>query len=274
MNFHDQVKLVPWKEEWNNTYLQEKERIKKALECAGIEAEIFHVGSTSIRDMISKPIIDILICPVLSPDECLKPLESLGYQNLGECNRKGRFFLSYGNEENSSFYVHLCRRDHPVAQDQLMFQSLERLNPIIFEKYRDLKAELACIFPDNRGMYRSIKGMFIDGVLSAYRQGLPEDNDIDYWILEFEMSQEVADKLQNILIQNEMTMDEFFKTALQNALDHPEEVRKWMEEHPDQEDQAISIRIIREYPVHKWETRAQARKKILAKEAKEEQEDV
>ena len=265
MNIHDLVKLIPWSEEWAEIFLQEKERIVSALTVNGQEAEIFHVGSTSVRDMISKPIIDILICLKSEPEECIAALEGIGYRNLGECDRKGRYFLSYGNEENHTFYAHLCRRDHPVAEDQLLFQKLERTDPTVFDNYRILKAELACMYPDNRYMYRYIKGLYIEGVLSAYRKALPEDDGINYWIIELEMPQEAAEKLQRILDENEMTLDEFAEAGLQYVLDHPEEVKRWAKDNTTDN----SIRILREYPVYKGETRARARKRKLAEETAE-----
>ena len=260
---HDQVKLIPWQPEWSEIYLQERDRIVTAMSAAGHRAEIFHVGSTSVKDMISKPIIDILVCPESSPEDCIADLEGIGYTNLGECGREGRCFLTCGDEDNHTFYVHLCKRDHQVAQDQLLFQRLERENRTIADKYRELKAELACVFPENRYMYRYLKGLYIEGVLSAYRKNSPsEDDDIRYWVFELEMAPEMGKKLERILDENEMTLDEYTEFGIRHMLDHPECIRKWAEENPDPKD----IQVVREYPVRWGETQAMARKRQLAKE--------
>ena len=92
-----------------------------------------------------------------------------GYKNLGECGRPGRYFMSSGDEPGKAFYLHLCHKSHQVAQDQLLFQHLERANEDIFWGYYKLKTMLASQFPDDRAMYRELKGIYIEGVLSAYR---------------------------------------------------------------------------------------------------------
>ena len=41
----------------------------------------------------------------------------------------------------------------------------------MFQTYMRLKKLLVAVFPLDRDMYRTVKGMFIEGVLSAYRLG-------------------------------------------------------------------------------------------------------
>ena len=62
---HTEARVVPWNPKWHDMFLKERAKLRGYLEKAGLKAEILHVGSTSIRDMWSKPIIDILI---LIPD--------------------------------------------------------------------------------------------------------------------------------------------------------------------------------------------------------------
>ena len=172
-NIHDLVQLVPWQESWGMHYHIEKQGIIGALLADELYVEVFHVGSTSVKGMVAKPIIDILVCPYehVPLENIILHLERIGYKNLGECGRPGRFFLTSGDQPGETFYLHLCYKDHQVAQDQLLFQRLERRVPAVFQGYYKLKTSLAALFPDNRLMYRELKGTFIDGVLSAYRAG-------------------------------------------------------------------------------------------------------
>ena len=94
--------------------------------------------------------------------------------HLGECGRPGRYFLSSGREPGKTFYAHLCYEDNPVAQDQLLFQKLLRDSELLRARYRYTKHMLEGIFPDDRDMYRTVKGFFIEGVLAGYRQALSE----------------------------------------------------------------------------------------------------
>ena len=102
-------------------------------------------------------------------------LERIGYKNLGDGGRAGRYFLSRGDKPNETFYVHLCYEDNQMAKDQLTFKWIEGTNLTVRRKYKRLKIMLADAFPDDRDMYRELKGLFIEGVLSAYRQAAGED---------------------------------------------------------------------------------------------------
>lgn len=118
-SFHDKVTLVPWQESWATIFDEECKRIEAALSADAIAAKVYHVGSTSVQGMISKPVIDILVCPheLFSPEETAAALEKIGYSNLGECGRPGRYFMSKGDTPNEAFYLHLCYEDHQVAKD-------------------------------------------------------------------------------------------------------------------------------------------------------------
>lgn len=63
IDIHREIYLVPWKKEWAHIFRMEKQNILAALAASEHTADIRHVGSTSVRDMIAKPIIDIQICP-------------------------------------------------------------------------------------------------------------------------------------------------------------------------------------------------------------------
>lgn len=171
MNIHEDVILEEWQEDWGKTFNDERDRIMLALEENSHHAAVYHVGGTSICGMTSKPIIDILVCPErrITLDECIADLVGIGYQDLGECGRPGRYFFSKGDQPNQTFYLHLCHSNHKVAQDQLLFQRIEQENPDVCRQYTNMKLMLKSLFPDNRYMYRQLKGVFIEGVLATWR---------------------------------------------------------------------------------------------------------
>lgn len=175
-DIHNDVWLAPWSPEWPREFHMEKQRVIGALTANGHGAYVRHVGSTSIEKMAAKPIIDILVCPDRSVpiEDCVPDLERIGYKNLGECGRPGRYFMVSGDEPGKTFYLHLCYEDHPVAQDQLLFQKILRANESIRSRYKYTKHLLEGEFSNDRNMYREIKGLFIAGVLEGYRQALVE----------------------------------------------------------------------------------------------------
>lgn len=283
---HRVTRMVPWQESWEQTFQDEKQLIAEAMTAAGLNGNIYHTGSTSVKDMISKPIIDILLCPekTAALETFIPALEQIGYTNLGECGRPGRYFLSKGNEENHTFYLHLCHEDHQVAVDQKLFQFIERNDPSVFYSYMRLKKALSIVFPLDRDEYRSVKGMYIDGVLNAYRlgertladkimaeMGDEDDSKIKYWIYEFEMSEKTRQGFEAVCALHELTPDEFMEAALRNAIHRaktdPEGYRKSCMEI--QQSANDDIRLVRYYPVYKGETEAQAYKRKLAEEKAE-----
>ena len=279
-DIHRTTKVIPWQESWEETFRQEKENIIAAIESAGLKAAIYHIGSTSIKGMDSKPIIDILLCPQdkTALEAFLPMLEKAEYMNLGECGRPGRYFLSKGTEENKTFYLHLCYADHQAAKDQLLFQKIERSDPGVSEDYIRLKYLLAEEYPDYRDSYRRVKGWYIHSVLEAYRLGekdalnelnKEDDNRIKYWIYEFDMPEEKKKEIKEFCALHELTIDEFAEAAAKHFIEReksdPEGLRKDIEEM----EKDSEIRLIRCYPVYKGETEAQALKRTLAEEAEE-----
>ena len=116
---HRETIIIPWQESWKKMFETEKAHIAEGMTAAGLEGNVYHVGSTSVKGMCARPIIDILFCPAqeTSLEKCAAVLEGIGYTNLGECGRPGRLFLTKGDKENETFYLHLCDEDHQVAKD-------------------------------------------------------------------------------------------------------------------------------------------------------------
>ncbi len=168
----NEVRIIPWQEEWGREFHLEKQAIIGACMAEDHTVEVLHVGSTSVKGMVSKPIIDILVCPdhIVPLEAVVADLERIEYRNLGECGRPGRFFLIDPEEK---YHIHLCYKENQVAQDMLLFQKLERENEVVFQSYLKLKTMLGSEFCDDRFMYRTLKGYYVDGVLAAARTAMP-----------------------------------------------------------------------------------------------------
>ena len=177
-NIHNDVWIEQWTEDYLRVFEQEKQCITAAVTLSGLQAEIFHVGSTSVRDLPGKEIIDILVCPdtAFTPEAIIPALEGIGYTNLEECGRPGRYFLTKGNKPLETFYLHLCRRDHQVARDQLLFKRILAGSELLRRRYAYAKHLLAYQFSDDRNTYRALKGLFVEGVLSSYRYAIEQDD--------------------------------------------------------------------------------------------------
>ena len=82
------VALVPHDDNWAYEYQLTQNELKKILGDNIIE--IHHVGSTAIKGIVSKPIIDIAV--VVESIEAINfaGMESAGYEYYGECIDTGK----------------------------------------------------------------------------------------------------------------------------------------------------------------------------------------
>ena len=285
-NEHNPCRLVPWQESWEQIFQEEKRLIEQTLSAADLTNwKICHVGSTSVFGMVSRPIIDILLCPEKTDalDTFIPPLRQIGYTDQTECRKTGYRFLIKENGENPIFHLYLCCEDLQAAMDLILFQSILQNDPGVFLSYTQLKKTLTDMFPEDQEAYCSVKGMYTDGVLHAYRLGERDadktmaktadeaDGRIKYWICEFEMSEEAADAFEATCARNEMTHDEFMEAVLRNAIHYaetdPEGFKKKM--LASQQNADDEIRLVRCYPVYKGETQAQACRRKLREEEEE-----
>lgn len=109
------------------------------------------------------------------------------------------------------------------------------------------------------------------------RTQMRREGNIRYWIYEFSMPLEMKQKLDRICASYEMTMDEFFQSAVADAIRRaerdPEGLRREWEENEEEAESGMEIQLVRCYPVHQGETEAQALRRKLKEEAEQESDD-
>ena len=167
MSFHDEVRIIPYQEEWRKRFRQTKEIIIGILLAQNIECDVRHVGGTAVLGMCSKPIVDILV--MVKAEDLLPAVRELSeeFLCLGECGRAGRWFFSMGDNEHNAAYIHLTTSDNPVAKDQLAFLQLLQTSPALCKEYAALKMRLAEKYPWDRLGYRTEKSVFIERCLKG-----------------------------------------------------------------------------------------------------------
>ena len=92
--------LVKYNPEWPILFEQYSKELKEAL-TTNI-TQIYHIGSTSVRGLTSKPIIDI-ICVVNDLKTVKDSLLKIGYITKGELNIPLRLYF----ERNDNVHVHV-----------------------------------------------------------------------------------------------------------------------------------------------------------------------
>jgi GrpB-like predicted nucleotidyltransferase (UPF0157 family)/GNAT superfamily N-acetyltransferase len=154
------VELVEYDPGWPALYELERERLAPLLEAL----EIHHIGSTAVRGLLAKPIIDM----VALVDDLHAPIAALidsGYQYARAFNATltHRRFLCYPTASHRTHHLHLVD-DRPELERRLRFRDRLRADPALADEYVALKRALAARYPEDREAYTEAKAPFIERV--------------------------------------------------------------------------------------------------------------
>lgn len=165
------VKLEPHSENWRQLFAEEAAAIRRAI--GEIDATIEHVGSTSIGGMAAKPIIDVAIGlkNLADGEQCVAPLEKVGYEYRGEHGIAERFYFVKG--EPRTHHLHVVERGGDLWRNHLLFRDYLRNNRAVAATYERLKIDLAEKYPANRDAYLQGKNDFIENILRRARLESP-----------------------------------------------------------------------------------------------------
>ncbi len=168
----DSVIIVDYNPDWPILYEKEKRRILEAVRdrILGIE----HIGSTAVPGLGAKPIIDIMagVHDKASADECLLPLQKIGYTDVTpEPDNPGWFYCLGKAPHSVGYHLHLMKYQSSDWNRHLVFRDYLRSHPDVAEKYFRLKKRLSKEYGINRVGYTDAKTTFIGKiVLLAQRQ--------------------------------------------------------------------------------------------------------
>lgn len=159
------VELEEFNDNWKNEYLEEEKLLKEVLSDRIVS--IHHVGSTAIKGLKAKPIIDILM--VVKDLDIILELEKLlkdyDYTNRGPQGVLDRYLFVKGPDDARTHYIHIVLPESNTYYNQILFRDYLNKYPEYVKKYCDLKQELALKYADNRKMYTASKSEFINDVI-------------------------------------------------------------------------------------------------------------
>src|SRR5712692_7998308 len=153
---------------WPVLFEEEKARI---LAVAGNYIdEIQHVGSTSVPGLGAKPIIDIMVGlrERSLVEQCIQPLEGLGYEYLGEYGISERHYFRkpLADIGSRTHHIHMIVRGSDFWKRHILFRDYLRAHPEDARHYYLLKKELADKFGSDREGYMDAKTEFIEAILA------------------------------------------------------------------------------------------------------------
>ena len=146
---------------WEQQYLAEAKTIRAILgeNCTAI----FHIGSTAVRGLKAKPIIDIMpvVSSIAAVDEKQGAFEETGYEYLGEFGMAQRRYLRKGGDERTH-QVHIFQEtDRINIERHLAVRDFLRAHSEIARQYGALKESLARRYPYDFEGYCDGKDAFV-----------------------------------------------------------------------------------------------------------------
>jgi GrpB-like predicted nucleotidyltransferase (UPF0157 family) len=167
---HNTNVLVDYDPEWKIAFAQEQERLKDAL--GSIVHVIEHYGSTAVRGMRAKPILDILVGVTLLSDwqKCHDPLLGLGYDYAAHAGVPGHHIFGRGKDRTERTHlVHVVEFLGESWRSNLAFRDALRADPVLRQAYLAEKERAVGAAPDSRALYNELKQAFIDAAKAGLK---------------------------------------------------------------------------------------------------------
>ena len=159
------VRLSPYRPEWAERFAAERERIAAALGPSAKRIE--HIGSTSVRGLDAKPIVDILVAVADPADQGVgSALEGAGYV-LRVDEERHRMFRTPARD----VHVHLWVAGTEDITQHVEFRDRLRASEADRRAYSELKHRLAEREWDDINDYAEAKGALIEEILARARAG-------------------------------------------------------------------------------------------------------
>jgi len=166
-------------QEYNEGWIYQFESISKVLKRALTSINrIDHIGSTSIKGMCAKPVIDIDIVIDTEKDFSItkNELENIGYVHVGDQGIKGREVFKRNSIHQDSIldkikhHLYVCLSDSDELKRHVLFRNYLRTHNKEMNDYINIKKEIVAKYgSDNREKYVEVKEnvykWFFEGII-------------------------------------------------------------------------------------------------------------
>ncbi len=159
------VHLSDYNPHWEKQFEYEKNKILEVLDDKAVGIE--HIGSTSIKELQAKPIIDIMV-GVQDLEEVsnyITLLRQIDYEYVPKAEFKDRKFFRKGSWGQGTSHLHICEIYGVEWTDKLLFRDYLRIHPEVAEEYASIKRVLASKHQLDRPTYTKKKEPFIKSII-------------------------------------------------------------------------------------------------------------
>lgn len=170
MRRDERIRVLPYDPAWPQRFDVERVALMGAIG-QWATGGVHHVGSTAVRHLVAKPIIDVLVGvdSLEAGRACFDPLARLGYLYAPYRSEEMHWFCK-PHPGRRTHHLHLIPTGSARFGDELAFRDLLRADPDIRENYAALKLRLAERFAGDREAYTDAKADFIRSALARSRE--------------------------------------------------------------------------------------------------------
>jgi GrpB-like predicted nucleotidyltransferase (UPF0157 family) len=138
-----EVSVVPFDPNWNDQFQLESKILKEIF--GDLIIQIHHIGSTAIKGIYSKPILDLMpeVEDINRVDGYDEKMIKKGYLPKGEFGIPERRFFIKGTELNHFLHIHMFEKGNPEIERHLLFRDYLNHYSDVAKEYSELKIQLA-----------------------------------------------------------------------------------------------------------------------------------
>ncbi len=160
------VSICEYRPQWQKMFEEEQQLIQAVL--GDVSAKVEHIGSTAVKGLAAKPIIDIMIGleDFSIADRLVPQIEALGYEYFKkyEDEMPYRRYFAKNLRDLRTHQIHMVEIGSEFWARHLFFRDYLRKNPDAVEKYAALKKQLAEGEWEDVNEYADAKTDFIKGI--------------------------------------------------------------------------------------------------------------
>jgi len=157
------VILVKHNNDWENEFEKTKQILLDIHKDNVVDIQ--HVGSTSIKGIMAKPMLDIAILLKNLIDFSFSSMASNGYEYFDEVASGHHLFVLRGDGGISLQHIHCYSEKNSVEfLSQVKFRDFIRSNAEYAKEYELLKLKLYKLYPNDRNKYTEGKQEFFDKI--------------------------------------------------------------------------------------------------------------
>jgi GrpB-like predicted nucleotidyltransferase (UPF0157 family) len=158
------VRLLPHNDNWHDEFIITKQQLQSIW--GGNVVDIQHFGSTAIKGIWAKPILDVAVVLKSFKDMDIEAMRQAGYDYCGlQAPDNDRYlFVLRGENQVSLRHIHCYEPENPDFQRCIGFRDYLSSHPEVAAEYSELKRQLSKQFTDDRVAYTDGKSIFVQSI--------------------------------------------------------------------------------------------------------------